>query len=297
MQLFDELLGRGFANVFIVVTGLDQRAPVFQQRIQGAAQFAGGLARRGLTEAADQGAQLAEVLDPVLQQAPVAIEAVLLSQALAAAQQVPQDRGEGVVQWHFGVDLWRRQAQGVAAGVIQAIAAFGLADVARHQGQGCGQLGGQFQQGRRFAFAQFQFQLADFFFLLADHHVAQVQGGFDHHLGLATAPGDFGAFTHEVGGEDRLEGLFVQLGQLLGPALAIEFLHVELGFGQVPVVFVAFRQAGDALAAGLEGLDDVVTVLAQAQGNLGLGQVTLGGVEVLVHQLTAFPATFVAFFQ
>ena len=195
------------------------------------------------------------------------------------------------------MDLRRRQAQGIAAGVVQAVAALGLADIARHQGQGGGQFGGQFQQCSRFAFTQFQFQLADFFFLLADHHVAQVQGGFDDHLGLATAPGDFGAFTHEVGGEDRLEGLFVQLGQLLGPAFAVEFLHVELGFGQFPVVLVAFRQAGDALATGLEGLDDVVTVLAQAQGNFGLGQVALGGVEILVHQLTAFPATFVAFFQ
>jgi len=210
---------------------------------------------------------------------------------------VPHDRGEGVVQRHFGVQLRCRQAQGVAAGVIQAVAALSLADVTGHQCQGRRQLGGQLQQGSGFAFAQFQFQLADFFFLLAGDHMAQVQGGFDHHLGLAAAPGDFGAFAHEVGGEDRLEGLFVQLGEFLGPALAVEFLHVELGFGQFPVVFVTFRQAGDALAAGLEGLDNVVTVLAQAQGDFGAGQVAFRGVEVLVHQLTAFPATFVAFFQ
>jgi len=30
-EFFEELFRRGFANVFIVVTGLDQRAPVFQQ--------------------------------------------------------------------------------------------------------------------------------------------------------------------------------------------------------------------------------------------------------------------------
>ena len=210
---------------------------------------------------------------------------------------MPAQRGERVVQRRFGGDLRRWQAQRIAVGVVQTITALGLADVTRHQGQGRGQFGGQFQQGSRLAFAQFQFQFADFFFLLADHHVAQVQRGFDDHFGLATAPGDFGAFADEIGGEDRLEGFLVQLGQLLRPAFAVEFLHVELGFGQVPVVFVTLGQTGDALATGLEGLNHFFAILAQAQGNLGAGQVALRRVEVLVHQLTAFPATFVAFFQ
>ncbi|MNQ75494.1 hypothetical protein D3C85_902940 [compost metagenome] len=127
--------------------------------------------------------------------------------------------------------------------------------------------------------------------------MTEIQRGFDDHFGLATAPGDFGALADEVGGEDRLQGFLVQLGQRLGPAFAVEFFHVELGFRQLPVVFIAFGQTSNALATGLEGLNDFVTVLAQAQGDFGLGQIALRGVEVLVHQLTAFPATFVAFFQ
>ncbi|MND97790.1 hypothetical protein D3C80_901200 [compost metagenome] len=296
-EFFEELLGRGFAHVFIVQAGLDQRAPVFQQGIEGDTQIVGRLTRSGLAQAADQRAHFREAFDPVLQQAPVTVEAILLGQTLAAAQQMPAQRGERVVQRRFSGDLRCRQAQRIAVGVVQAITALGLADIAWHQGQFLGQLGGQFQQGCRFAFAQFQFQLADFFFLLADHDVTQVQRGFDDHFGLAATPGDFRAFTDEIGGEDRLQGLLVQLGQFLGPAFAVEFLQVELGFGQVPVVLVTHRQAGDALAAGLEGLDHFFAILAQAQGDFGLGQVALGRVEVLIHQLTAFPATFVAFFQ
>lgn len=182
----------------------------------------------------------------------MAVEPVLLGQALAAAEQMPAQRGEGIVQRRFGSQLRGWQAQGVAARVMQAIATLGLADVAGHQGQGHGQLGGQFQQGGGFAFAQFQLQFADFFLLLADHHVAQVQGGFDDHFAFATAPSDFSAFANEIGGEDGLEGFLVQFGQGLGPAFAVELLQVELGLGQVPVVFVALGQAGDALAAGLE---------------------------------------------
>ncbi|MNQ95014.1 hypothetical protein D3C85_1105540 [compost metagenome] len=296
-ELFEELFRRGLAHVFIVHTGLNQRTPVFEQGIQCDAQVVGRLARCRLAEAGDQRAQFGEVLHPVQQQAPVAIEAILLGQALAAAQQVPAQGGEGVVQWHLETQFRRRQAQRVAVGIKQAITAFGLADVTRHQRQGRGQLGGQFQQRRRLAFAQFQFQLADLFLLLARHHVAQVQSGFDDDFGLATAPCNFSVFAHEIGGEDRLEGLFVQFGQFFRPAFAVKFLHVELGFGQVPVVLVPLGQAGDTLAAGLEGLNHVFAVTAQAQGNLGQGQVTLWRVEVLVHQLTAFPATFVAFFQ
>ena len=225
------------------------------------------------------------------------IEAILLGQALAAAQQVPAERGEGVVQWRFGADLRCRQAQRVAVGVVQAIAAFGLADVAWHQGQFLGQFGGQFQKSGGLAFAQFQFQFADFFFLLADHHMAQVQRRFDDHLGLATAPGDFRALADEIGGEDGFQGFLVQFSQLFGPAFTVEFFQIEFGLGQVPVVLVTYGQAGDALAAGLEGLDHFFAILAQAQGDFGPGQVSLRGVEVLIHQLTAFPATFVAFFQ
>ena len=227
----------------------------------------------------------------------MAVETVLFSQTLTAAKQMPAERGEGVVELGFRSQLRRWQAQRVAVGIVQTVAAFGLADVARHQCQGFGQFGSQFQQRGRFAFAQFQFQLADFFFLLADHHVTEVQCGFDHHFGLAATPGDFRALADEIGGEDRLQGFLVQLGQRLGPAFAVEFLHVELGFGQLPVVLVTLGQTGNALAASLEGLNHFVTVLAQAQGDFGLGQVALGGVEVLVHQLTAFPAIFVAFFQ
>ena len=93
------------------------------------------------------------------------------------------------------------------------------------------------------------------------------------------------------------QGFLVQFSQLFGPAFAVEFLQIELGFGQVPVVLVTHGQAGDALAAGLEGLNHFFAILAQAQGDFGPGQVALGRVEVLIHQLTAFPATFVAFFQ
>ncbi|MNY62961.1 hypothetical protein D3C86_1998620 [compost metagenome] len=51
------------------------------------------------------------------------------------------------------------------------------------------------------------------------------------------------------------------------------------------------------MAAGLEGLDDDLAVAAQAQRNLGSGQIAFRGVEVLVEQLTAFPTTFVALLQ
>ncbi|MNZ69888.1 hypothetical protein D3C78_882040 [compost metagenome] len=227
----------------------------------------------------------------------MAIETVLFGQALAAAEQLPGQRSEGVVEGHLGVQFGARQAQGVAAGVEQAVAALGLADVAGHQRQFCRQLGGQFQQGFGGAFAQLQLQLADFFLLLAGDHGAEVQCGFDHHLGLAAAPGDFGVFTSEIGGEQRLDGLFVDISQLLWPALGVEFFQVELGLGQLPLELVALGQAGDALAAGLEGLDHHIAVAAQAQGDLGGGQVALRGVEVLVEQFAALPPGLVALVQ
>ncbi|MNP37520.1 hypothetical protein D3C76_1309750 [compost metagenome] len=127
--------------------------------------------------------------------------------------------------------------------------------------------------------------------------MAQVQGGFDDHLAFASAPGDFSAFANEIGGEDGLEGFLVQFGQGFGPAFAVELFQVELGLGQVPVVFVALGQAGDALAAGLEGLDHHIAVAAQAQGDLGGGQVALRGVEVLVEQFAALPPGLVALVQ
>lgn len=62
-------------------------------------------------------------------------------------------------------------------------------------------------------------------------------------------------------------------------------------------MFIALRQAGDALAAGLEGLDDLFAVAAQAQRDLGGGQVTLRGVEVLIQQLALLPARLVTLLQ
>ncbi len=84
----------------------------------------------------------------------MAVETVLLGQPLAAAEQVPGQGGEGVVQALLGRQLGRGQAEAVAAGVEQAVAALGLADVAGHQRQVGGQLGGQLQQGGGLAFAQ-----------------------------------------------------------------------------------------------------------------------------------------------
>ncbi|MNV87329.1 hypothetical protein D3C71_1814450 [compost metagenome] len=132
-----------------------------------------------------------------------------------------------------------RQAQLVAVRLQQAVTTLGLADVAWHQRQAGGQLGGQFQQCLRLTFTQFQFQLADFFLALASDHKPLVQRGLDHHLALATAPGDFGVFTAEVGGEQRLDGFLVQVGQLLGPAGGVQLLQVELDLVQVPFVLVA----------------------------------------------------------
>ncbi|MNE52180.1 hypothetical protein D3C81_727680 [compost metagenome] len=75
----------------------------------------------------------------------MAIEAVLFGQTLAGAEQLPGQRGEGVVQRHFSAQFGSWQAQRVAARVEQAITALGLADVAGEQWQTRGQLGGQLQ--------------------------------------------------------------------------------------------------------------------------------------------------------
>ncbi|MNT49026.1 hypothetical protein D3C72_1858510 [compost metagenome] len=74
-------------------------------------------------------------------------------------------------------------------------------------------------------------------------------------------------------------------------------LRVQLGLVQIPVPLVALGEAGHALTTGLEGLDDLVAIAAQAQGHAGLGEVAGGGVEVLVEELAALPAGFVALFQ
>ncbi|MCY1536232.1 hypothetical protein D9M68_716780 [compost metagenome] len=51
------------------------------------------------------------------------------------------------------------------------------------------------------------------------------------------------------------------------------------------------------MAASLQGLDELLAIAAQAQGDLGFGQVAARGVEVLVEQLALFPATLVSLFQ
>ena len=59
----------------------------------------------------------------------------------------------------------------------------------------------------------------------------------------------------------------------------------------------ALGQPGDALAAALEGLDVLLAIATQAQGDAGAGQVALGRVVVLVEQFDPLPAGLVAFFQ
>ncbi|MNZ84843.1 hypothetical protein D3C78_1036140 [compost metagenome] len=227
----------------------------------------------------------------------MAVEAVLLGQALAVAQQLPGQRGEGVVQRHGGIERRLRQADAVAGRIEQPVAALGLADVAGHQRQLGGQLDGQLQQRGGIALAQLQLQLADFLVLLAGDHLAEIQRRLDHHLGLAAAPGDLGLVADEVGGEDRLEGLLVQLGQFGRPALVGQLLQVQLVLVQRPVPLVALGQSGDALPAALQRLDELLAVAAQAQGDFGLGQLAAGGVEVLVEQLAVLPAALVALLQ
>ncbi|KPB87179.1 Uncharacterized protein AC504_2922 [Pseudomonas syringae pv. maculicola] len=297
LQFFQKLLVGGTAYIGIFLPGLNQRSPVFQQGVQRGTQLRGRGPWGGLAKAAGQGTQLGEHLDPVLQQTPVTVETVLLGQTLAAAQQVPGQRGVGFVERSFCIQCGCWQAQRVAAGIKQAITALCLADIARHQRQRCSQLGGQFQQRGRFAFAQLKLQLADFFLLLACNHLAQVQRGFDHHFGLATTPGNFGLFTDEIGGEQRLDGFLVQPGQLLGPAIAFELFQVELGFAQVPVVFIALGQAGNTLPARLHGLDDLIAIATDAQGDFGLCQLALWGIEILIRQFKALPATLVALLE
>ncbi len=227
----------------------------------------------------------------------MAVVAVLLGQALAAAQQLPGQCGVGVVHGHFGFQFGVRQAQLVAVRLQQAVATLGLADVAWHQRQAGGKLGSQLQQSLWLAFTQFQLQLADLFLALAGDHETLVQRCLDHHLAFAATPGDFGVFTAEVGGEQWLDGLFVQVGQLRGPAAVVELLQVELDLVQLPFVLVALGQAGHAGAAALEGLDDGLAIAAQAQSDTGGGELALGGVEVLVEQFAGLPAGLVALFQ
>src|SRR5471032_3536007 len=62
--------------------------------------------------------------------------------------------------------------------------------------------------------------------------LAQIHCGLDHNLGLAATPGDFRLLANKVGGEQRLDGFFVQLGQFGWPEVAFEFFQVQLGFCQ-----------------------------------------------------------------
>ena len=144
------------------------------QHIEQFAQLSAAGTWGGLAEAAEQGAQFDELLQPFAQQLPAAIEAVLLGQSLAIAEQLPAKRDDGIVQRHARCQFRCGQLQAVAIGVIQAVAAFGLADVAGHQRQVGGQFGGQFQQRFGLALAQFQLQLADLLGLLAGLDLAQV---------------------------------------------------------------------------------------------------------------------------
>ena len=220
---------------------------------------------------------------------------VLLGQALATAEQLPGQRREGVVHRGFGFKFGVRQTQLIAFGLEQAVAALGFADVAGHQRQTGGQFGGQFQQRFRGTFAQLKLQLADFFLALASDDEALVKGGFDHHLGFATTPGDLGEFAGEVGGEQRLDGLLSSPASCSGQQVWSSFLRSSLTL--VPFVFVALGQPGHALAAALEGLDDDLAVPTQAQGNAGSREVAVWGVEVLVEQFAGLPAGLVALLQ
>src|SRR5690606_2890855 len=121
--------------LLVVTTGQRARTPVGQQRVEAFTQAAAAGAWRGLAKTAEQSAQLDQLLHPVDQQAPVAIEAVLLGQALAAAQQVPGDGGKGIVERLLGAQWRRRQSKVVAGRVEQSVAALRLADVAGHQRQ------------------------------------------------------------------------------------------------------------------------------------------------------------------
>ncbi len=296
-QFFGELRRCGLAHPLIVLTGFDSRTPVLDQHIEQFAQLSAAGTWGGLAEAAEQGAQFDELLQPFAQQLPAAIEAVLLGQSLAIAEQLPAKRDDGIVQRHARCQFRCGQLQAVAIGVIQAVAAFGLADVAGHQRQVGGQFGGQFQQRFGLALAQFQLQLADLLGLLAGLDLAQVQRGFDDDPGLSAAPGDLGLLADEIGGEDRFQGLLVQVGEAGRPAVIAKLLDVQLGLVQVPVPLVAFGQAGDALAAAFQGLDELLAVAPQAQRHAGMSQFALGGVVILVEQLMARPAALVALLQ
>ncbi len=98
LQFGGEQRRRIATQVVVGAAVLQARAPVCQQRIQGRAQLVGAGARGGLAEAGEQGTQVGQLLQPLLQQFPVAIPALLFGQALAAAQQVPAECGNGIVQ-------------------------------------------------------------------------------------------------------------------------------------------------------------------------------------------------------
>ena len=88
-----------------------------------------------------------------------------------------------------------------------------------------------------------------------------------------------------------------QVRQRRRPATVVELVEVQFGAFQVPVPLVAFGQAGDALPTGFQGLDKDLAIAADAQCDFRLSQIALGGVEILIEQLTLFPAALVALFQ
>ncbi len=51
------------------------------------------------------------------------------------------------------------------------------------------------------------------------------------------------------------------------------------------------------MPASFHGLDDLIAVAADAQGDFGLRQLTFGGIEILVRQFQALPATLVALLE
>src|SRR5690606_12655777 len=122
IQLGGKLVGCALADILVGLAGFDARSPVIDQAVKQLAQFAAAGARCGLAEAAEQGAQFDQVLQPLFKQLPVALETILFGQALAVAQQQPGQRGESIVQLHVRFELWGRQLQGITVGIVQAVA-------------------------------------------------------------------------------------------------------------------------------------------------------------------------------
>ena len=97
-----QFLGKAGGSVLtqlrILLARQQQRTPILEQRIQCFAQRMTAGARGCLAQTAQQGSQIGQLLQPLFEEFPVAIETVLLGQSLAAAQQVPGQCGKSVVQ-------------------------------------------------------------------------------------------------------------------------------------------------------------------------------------------------------